>query len=146
MNAAKRMKPIADLAQHEEQSAARVMAEWRRALAREERRLRELTAYRDEYAQRYRTGTAAAGRSIYEHRAFLARLNHAIGEQARRVAEVQREYRVAVAAWERRRTRALALDKVIEGHEARARMAEARREQRETDEHALRLAGRGHAA
>ncbi len=144
--AADRMKPIKDLAGLEERSAARVMAEWRRLLAREEKKLSELSAYRDEYAQRFRTGAAVPGRSLYEHRAFLARLNHAIAEQARRVAEVRREYRVAVAAWERRRSRTQALGKLIEGHERAARQEEIRREQRESDEFALRLAGRGHAA
>ncbi len=146
MNAARRMRSIASLAALEERSAARVMAEWRRVLARERRKLEELSAYRDEYAMRARGGGVLSGRSLHEQRAFVARLNQAIAEQARRVAEVEREYRVAVSAWERRRSRTLGLEKVAEGHEARARAAESRREQAESDALALRLAQRDSAA
>lgn len=137
MTKSRRLRPVRDVASSRERDAASRLAEARSAAAREAARLKELEAYRAEYARMIDRQTLPAER-LAGVRLFLANLNRAIAQQAERLRVAEQRQAGFHRAWMSLRTRALALDKVGERY-AREEAAEtARREQRDADEWAIR--------
>ncbi|MDP1652701.1 MAG: flagellar export protein FliJ [Rhodocyclaceae bacterium] len=104
-----------------------------------------LVQYRDEYQQRF---LAAAGEGIgpdgwrnYQH--FLGRLDQAI-DQARSMVDASKQRTVAGQKnWLDHRGKAKAFDTLAHRHQARVDYAEARNEQKESDELTARRFGVG---
>ena len=119
------------------------MAEFRRFLDAQQAKLDELNAYRDDYARRFE----AAGRGgldaarMADFRRLLARIGEAIVFQEQRLAGLHKEYEQVRRRWTDTRTRAAALDKVMERYRQEERRETDRREQGEADERSQRLPG-----
>lgn len=109
------------------------------------KQLELLMQYRDEYQQRF---LAAAGAGIapdawrnYQH--FLGRLDDAI-DQARAMVEASKQRTVAGQKnWLDHRGKAKAFDTLARRHQTRVDYAEARDEQKNSDEHTARRFGVG---
>lgn len=126
--------------QGRERDAAREMGRTQRDLDQERARLAELTAYREEYQQRFlealRNGLVASG--VLEYQSFLGRLGEAILQQERRVAAGYEEYEASRRQWMECRQRASVVDKMVERYRDQERLQVERREQHEADERAQR--------
>jgi flagellar FliJ protein len=138
MTKSKRMEPVARVAEQRERKAAIEMAEFRRFLEAQQTKLDDLNNYRTEYARTFeqagRGGMDAA--RMADYRRILARLNDAIVYQEQRLASLHSEYEQVRQRWTDTRTRAAALDKVMERYREEERRDGDRREQGESDERA----------
>lgn len=136
MTKSRRMQPVAQVAEQRERQAAVEMAEFRRFLDAQQAKLDELNAYRADYARHFeqagRGGMDAA--RMGDYRRILARLNDAIAYQEKRLASLHLDYEQVRRRWTDTRTRAAALDKVMERYREEERREEDRREQGELDE------------
>ena len=140
MTKSKRMQPVAKVAEQRERQAAVEMAEFRRFLDAQQTRLDELNNYRNDYARTFEqagSGGMDAAR-MADYRRILARLNDAIVYQEQRLASLHNDYEQVRRRWTDTRTRAAALDKVMERYREEERREGDRREQGESDERAQR--------
>ncbi|NGP52528.1 flagellar export protein FliJ [Thioalkalivibrio sp. XN8] len=135
----RRLMPIARIADHQEQAAAREFGRLQTSLAAQEKRLEEMHAWWREYADGLERQSGQGSALMREGRLFLAQLNEAIERQKGVVEAARRDLEAARARWLASRMDHEALEKVL----ARARDEEdrvARRsEQREQDECAARI-------
>jgi len=140
MTKSKRMEPVARVADQRERQAAVEMAEFRRFLDAQQAKLDELNNYRNDYARHFeeagRGGMDAA--RMADYRRILARLNDAIAYQEQRLAGLHNDYVRVRQRWTDTRTRAAALEKVMERYREEEQRAGDRREQGESDERAQR--------
>jgi len=140
MTKSKRMEPVARVADQRERQAAVEMAEFRRFLDVQQAKLDELNNYRNDYARHFeeagRGGMDAA--RMADYRRILARLNDAIAYQEQRLAGLHNDYVRVRQRWTDTRTRAAALEKVMERYREEEQRAGDRREQGESDERAQR--------
>ncbi len=136
----RRLEPIARIADHREQAAAREFGRLQEALVAQEQRLAELRAWWQEYADGMGKQSGRGSGLMREGRLFLAQLNDAIERQRAVVEHARRDLEAARARWLASRMDHEALEKVVarcqdeEGRHAR------RGEQREQDECAARRA------
>lgn len=144
MTKSKRLEPVARIAESRERRAAIELAQFRLRVEEQEVRLKELHAYRDDYARRFeRAGREGfdAGR-MADYRRILVQLGEAISWQEQRLAALRRDCEQLQRRWADSHTRTAALDKAIERLRGDERRAADRREQGEDDERAQRP-GRG---
>lgn len=121
--------------------AKRIEMEHRHA----QRQAEQLLAYRCDYEQRWNRSFAADGGGIAIvqcYQGFMDRLGAAIDAQQRVVAMTAQRLAGAQAHWQQQEIRVASVRKLIERREAEARGDEARREQKQQDEHATRSAWR----
>lgn len=138
MTRSERMQPIKALADTRERDAGADVAAARRVLEDREKQLEQLRGYRAEYASRAAHQGAADAVRLQNYHAFLARLADAIRQQEDLVAAARLELERKTASWQERRIEAASLGKVVERIAGAEQKAADRREQRETDERALR--------
>jgi flagellar FliJ protein len=106
-------------------------------------RLELLVKYRDEYQLRF---LAAAGEGLgpdawRNYQVFLGRLDQAI-DQARSMVDASKQRTVAgQKSWLDQRGKVKAFDTLAQRHQTRVEYAEARHEQKESDEHTARRFG-----
>jgi flagellar FliJ protein len=140
MSKAKRMQPVARIAQQNADDAARVLADSRRQLTAKQQQLDELIAYRDEYArgleQKSKGGLTAM--QMRDYNQFLSRLNLAIEQQQLALEGAYREIESSKRVWLGKHRHARAIDKVVDRHRQREQRDHARQEQQDSDEHAQR--------
>lgn len=138
MTRSERMQPIKHLADTRERDAGAGVAAARRVLEDREQQLAQLRAYRAEYANRAAHEGAADAVRLQNYHAFLARLADAIRQQEELVAAARRDLERTTAEWHERRIEAASLGKVVERIADAEQKAAERREQRDSDERALR--------
>lgn len=140
MNRAKRMQPVADVAQHRQDQAAQRMGLQQMQLVQQEKRLEDLRNYRDEYNGRfYADGRVMAAVEVREYRLFLSRLDQAIDEQIRHVEVARQALERSHNDWSACRVETDAINKAIERMQADEQQLEKRREQGQNDEFGQRL-------
>jgi len=102
-------------------------------------RLHELISYREEYSRRYSEscGGGIGAMRLNEYRIFLSRLDQAIRQQQVQVEQARRDCDQKRQHWLASRTRAKALDKVMDRYQREELKDAERREQKEQDERAL---------
>ena len=142
MKRSRRFQPVVDDALRREEAAARRLGDARRQLREAELQLRQLEAYRSEYARRLAETGGMGSRQLQDYRCFLERLNRAIVQQRERLQQLIEQERQCRDEWQARYARRQALGKVQAGYLRDERRAEARREQKQLDEHALAITRR----
>lgn len=132
----KRFKPIVELAHDSEREAAKALGAALKRLNEGREQLRQLHAYREEYAQRLQqTGSAGmSGQQLHEYRHFLAKIDTAIESQGGVVTQMQEALEEKKQFWFARRGRSRALDSVLDHYLEQERAQLDKREQREQDD------------
>ena len=138
MTRSERMQPIKSLADTRERDAGTVVAGARRVLEEREKQLEQLRAYRAEYAARAAQQGAADAVRLQNYHAFLGRLADAVRQQQELVEAARQDLERKTADWQQRRVEAASLGKVVERIASAERRVADRRDQRDTDERALR--------
>ncbi|TKS53968.1 flagellar export protein FliJ [Luteimonas yindakuii] len=132
MKSSKRIDPLLNRAQDNEDAVARVLADRQKALQQNESRLDELRRYADEYGQSQLAATSPA--QLANRRAFLERLESAVEQQSRAVdnsrqtVEVERG-RLLLASRDKQ-----VLEQLAASYRAQERVVDERRSQRELDD------------
>jgi flagellar FliJ protein len=133
-----RLAPIHDLAEKREADAARLLADAQRLLADRETQLRELENYKEPVPA---AGTPAlqSAALMRNRELFRLRLAEAIRFQRQAVAEARARVESARNVWLMQRRQTKVYEKLIQRGEAAEQRREECRQQRDTDELALRL-------
>lgn len=131
---------VAGAAQAEENRAALAHRNERRALDQSAQRLHQLQAFRLEYEQRLEriTGAGIDARQLADYRRFLSQLNEAIERQGQEVQRSQSAVEDSREALRQRAVRRDSLEQLLERARLSQRREDERREQKLSDEAALR--------
>lgn len=143
MNKPFHLQPLLDLSNLRLDEAARQLGKLIAGEQEASQRLELLVQYRDEYQSRF---LAAASNGLgpdawrnYQH--FLGRLDQAI-DQARSMVNISKQRTAAGQKnWLDKRGKVQAFDTLAQRHQTRMAYAEARQEQKQSDEHAARRFG-----
>jgi len=135
------LQRLLDLAHERTDDAARKLGELIGAEKEDDRKLALLQQYRDEYQARF-MDAAREGIGPDEWRnfsAFIGRLDEAIEQQQRIVAQARDRTAAGQQAWLAERNRLKAFDALSQRHQKTQARKEAKQDQRLTDEHAAKL-------
>jgi flagellar FliJ protein len=137
------MAPVQRVFSDAERERAREMGDAQRRLADAEGRLAELRAYHDDYqgAFRKRAEDGTSIRALRDFQAFLARLGDALRQQEQVVASAREQAAGSRNTWQGAARQVKAVDSVVGQWQSAEAKAGERREQKESDERALRQQG-----
>lgn len=134
------LQPLLDLAATRTDEAARKLGELVAAERDQAQKLEMLEAYRAEYNERFMQA-ARDGMSPDAWRnfsAFMGKLDEAITAQRKLVEQSQVRTAQGQQSWIAQHSRLKAFDTLSQRHQSALNRAEARREQKQADEHAAR--------
>ena len=139
---ASRLAPVVDMAQRAERAAAVQLARAQGQLTQAEVKLGELERYRSDYQQQWlQSGRqGVSGQWLMNYQRFLSQLEQAISQQAQALSWHQGVVDKARQQWQERYARLEGLRKLVQRYRDEARLAEDKREQKQLDELAQRLA------
>ena len=141
MRKSKRFEPIQEIASNKAEDLSRIMGEAARKVADLERQLEQLQTYRDEYV---RNSTQSSGTmdavKLQNYRSFLDRLGEAMRQHAQSLQLARAELEKRRALWSEKRIEAEVLSRVMDRFRKEEQHAADRREQRDGDDAALRVA------
>jgi flagellar FliJ protein len=134
------LQPVLDLARSGVDAAAARLGQATQALMAADRKLATLLDYRSEYQARLRDAVAAGIDSAGWHNfhRFLARLEAGIESARAQVSAARAAALQAQGHWQEQNRKLKAYDVLAQRHERSEQHADARREQRETDDNAAR--------
>ena len=135
------LNQLVDLAQKKTDLAARNLALLNVSSLDAEHKLRLLLSYRDDYYARFRetAGNGIDQTAWRNFHAFMAKLDAAIAEQRKAVAESKRGVQDGQTAWQAEQRRLKSYHTLAERNRRAEATRSARREQREQDEHAAKM-------
>jgi flagellar FliJ protein len=135
-----KLDKVALLARSAENRAAGALQEGRRQLQRSNGQLTQLEQFKIEYEQRLEVlaQDGMEARQLQDYRRFLANLNAAIDRQGQEVARDEASIVEQREAYVDRSVRRESLDMLLERGRAMLLRDQERREQRDSDERALR--------
>jgi len=141
MMKSKRFEPIQEIASSSADELSREMAEAARRVADLERQLVQLQTYRDEYVRNSTQGCGAMDAvKLQNYRSFLDRLGEAMRQHVKNLETARAEFEKRRSKWSEKRIEAESLGRVVERFRKEERSAADRREQREGDDVAMRIA------
>lgn len=121
------------------------MADAGRKVAELERQLEQLQHYRDEYIRNSsQAGGAMDAVKLQNYRSFLDRLGEALRQHLKNLEAARAEYDKRRQQWSEKRVEAESLGRVVERFRKEEQHAADRREQREGDDAAMRIALAAH--
>jgi len=136
----KRFEPIQEIAASSAADLSRSMADAARRLAELERQFDQLKTYRDDYT---RNSTEARGTMdavrLQNYRSFLDRLGEAMRQHVTKLDTARAEYERRRLQWSEKRIEAESLGRVMERMRKEEHYVAEQREQRETDDAAMRM-------
>jgi len=142
------MDQLIELAEKKLDHAAQALAT-RNARQRDaEAKLELLVNYRVDYFSRFGSAAAAGidNHLLHNFRAFMEKLDTAITEQHAVVADARSSVRAAQTAWQAEQQRLRSYQVLAERRRGNERVRNAKREQREQDEHAAKVHVRNRAS
>jgi len=140
MMKSKRFEPIRDIASNAAKDLSGAMAEAGRKVTDLERQLEQLRTYREEYVLRStQAGGATDAVKLLNLRSFLARLGEAMCQHDKNLGAARAEYDRRRTLWTDKRIEAESLGRVVERFKKEEQQAADAREQRDSDEVAMRL-------
>ena len=141
MTKSKRFEPIREIASSSANQLSRAMADAERKVAELERQLEQLQNYRDEYIRNSsQTGGTMDAVKLQNYRSFLDRLGEALRQHLKNLEAARAEYDKRRQQWSEKRVEAESLGRVVERFRKEEQHAADRREQREGDDAAMRIA------
>jgi flagellar FliJ protein len=140
MRRSQRLETVLEVAGDAERKAAAALAAAEARLLEAEHKLVELERYEQEYraALRRKTTSGIDATQLRAFHAFIARLGDAVLQQGVVVKRAHEERDVCKTRWQDAGRRSRSVGKAVEHASEDERRAEARRDQRESDERAQR--------
>ncbi len=143
MTRVRKLAPVVDHVDKQEQDALKAVAFSQQRLQEQQQRLEQLIRYREDYANRNSNGPVTYGAmQLREFQRFMAQLDDTIEQQREVVRLAEREVEFKRQKWKLTRTRSDAMHKMIERINEQEQQLLQKREQRLMDEHALRQSGK----
>ncbi len=116
------------------------MGEAARKVAELERQLAQLQSYREDYVRNSHSAGAIDAVKLLNYRSFLDRLGEALRQHLTSLEVARAEYDRRRAVWSEKRVEAESLGRAIDRFRKEEQHAAERREQREGDDAAMRVA------
>ena len=135
----KRFEPIHEIVSSSAKDLSRAMAEAGRKVTELERQLEQLQAYRDEYVRNSQASTTMDAVKLQNFRSFLDRLGEALSQQRKSLDNARKEFEKRRVLWSEKRIEAESLNRVVDRFRKEEQGAADRREQRESDDVAMRV-------
>jgi flagellar FliJ protein len=137
----KRFEPIREIASTSAKDLSRAMGEAAKKVADLERQLEQLQTYRDEYVRNSTQSNGAIDAvKLQNYRSFLDRLGEALRQHLKSLEGARAEFERRRAQWSEKRIEAESLNRVVDRFRKEEQHAAERREQRDGDEAAMRVA------
>lgn len=141
MMKSKRFEPIREIVANSADQLSRAMADAGRRVAELERQLEQLETYRDEYVRKSaQSGGSMDAVRLQNYRAFLDRLNDVLRVHVQKLGVARADYEARRAKWSEKRVEAETLGRAVDRFRREEQQAVERREQRDGDESAMRIA------
>jgi flagellar protein FliJ len=141
MRKSKRFEPIQEIASTKAEDLGRIMGEAARKVTDLERQLEQLQTYRDEYVRNStQSGGAMDAVKLQNYRSFLERLGEAMRQHSQSLKLAHAELEKRRAQWSEKRIEAEVWSRVVDRLRKEEQNAADRREQRDGDDAALRVA------
>jgi flagellar FliJ protein len=141
MMTSKRFEPIQEIASSSADELGGAMADAARRVADLERQLEQLRTYRDEYVRNSAQGDGSMDAvKLQNYRTFLDRLGDAMRQHVKNIDAARAEFERRRSKWSEKRIEAESLGRVVERLRKEERSLADRREQREGDDAAMRIA------
>ena len=136
MKGSRRLRPVARFARQQERDAARQLGDRLHHVEQQQKQLDNLLHYRDQYVANFQSagqqGLSAV--QLRDYQLFLSRLDGAILQQRKLLAESRRQCEQSQAEWRHRHGHSKMIDKVVETRKAAEHREQNAREQREQDD------------
>jgi flagellar export protein FliJ len=140
MMKSKRFEPIQEMASTTAKDLSRAMGEAARKVAELERQLAQLQSYREDYVRNSQSTGAIDAVRLQNYRSFLDRLGEASRQHLISLEIARAEYEKRRAIWSEKRVEAESLGRAVDRFRKEEQHAAERREQREGDDAAMRVA------
>jgi flagellar FliJ protein len=136
MTTSARLKPVQGFAERKERDAARSFGDAQKQLQSESDKLEQLRQYHRDYLDRFHQAASQGiqAKRMLEYRAFISKLEEAIGEQEKVLGFARASNNAARHDWQEKQSRSKAIGKVVDHHQHRERKHFDKREQAEQDE------------
>ena len=136
-----RLDPILHHANTQQQDQAQRLSTTLKTLRDAEAQLQQLLQYREEYSSRQTGGNAFSVEDLHNQQLFINQVNKAIEQQQHNIEHLSRQSQQQRIFWQQSKTRADAIDELIQKQANQARKREEYREQKENDEFNNRRSG-----
>ncbi|MBU2020773.1 MAG: flagellar export protein FliJ [Gammaproteobacteria bacterium] len=137
MKKSHRMQILVDLAKRKEDSAAQQLARDKAKVQYDEQKLNELREYAGQYeSERNLLGLSAYLTTNYQH--FVNRVQQAIVQQESAVGRSEQQADMSMRRWLQARSKTKSMDWLKEKNHKAELVVEAKQEQRQSDEFAMR--------
>lgn len=136
------LQTLIELAQRETDDAAKRLGAALKAVAEAEQKHQMLIGYRDEYVKRFEAAQAAGitPMAYRNFQAFMGKLDHAISGQQEVIRHAEQRGAQEKQAWQASERKRMSYATLNERAQAAALKVEAKRDQKQMDEHAARQA------
>ncbi|RBP81775.1 flagellar export protein FliJ [Marinomonas rhizomae] len=137
MKKSHRMQILVDLAKRKEDAAAQQLARDKAKVQYDEEKLNELREYAGQYeSERNLLGLSAYLTTNYQH--FVSRVQQAIVQQEAAVGRSEQQADMSMRRWLQARSKTKSMDWLKEKNHKAELVVEAKQEQRQSDEFAMR--------
>lgn len=131
------MQILIDLAKRKEVAVAQQLARDKAKVMQDEQKLSELQNYAEQYeSERNLLGLSAYLTTNYQH--FVDRVQQAIVQQEAAVGRAEQQADMSMRRWLQARSKTKSMDWLKEKHHKAELLVEAKQEQRQSDEFAMR--------
>ncbi|BBL70237.1 flagellar export protein FliJ [Methylogaea oryzae] len=144
MNRSRRLAPILELAEKKEREAAQLFAQQLKKVQAASQGADSLRGFLDNYHARYQSAgeEGFTVKQLMEYRAFLAKINNAIEEQASSLRQAEEMLEVCRRAWDQARQHLEGVAKLVQQANREEQALASKQEQAESDERSARKAAR----
>ena len=141
MKQSKRLQPIHDYKQRQEDEAAKRLAQVSSEIQQKKKSLSDLESYRLEYDQKFleTSSEGVSAKRMKDYQAFMNNLAQVLGQQKAAIEMLEREFEEKKRQWLAAKNRTTAIGKVQQGYQQKEDSIEEKKEQREQDDRSSRI-------
>ncbi|HFE39403.1 MAG TPA: flagellar export protein FliJ [Gammaproteobacteria bacterium] len=141
MKQSKRLQPIHDYKQRQEDEAAKKLAKASQVLSQKKKSLADLESYRGEYEQQFLQNSSAgiSAKRMKEFQTFMNNLSNVLDQQKAAMTSLQRDFEEKKRQWIAARNRTKALSKVQANYQQQEAIQEEKKQQKDQDDRNSRL-------
>lgn len=140
MRQSKRLQPICDYKQRQEDEAAKHLAKAASEVSQQKQRLLDLESYHGEYDQQFQqtSSQGISAKRMKDHQAFMQNLGKVLEQQKAAITVLERDYEDKKRQWLAARNRTKALGKVQTKYQKQEDVKEEKSLQKEQDDRSSR--------
>lgn len=140
MKQSKRLQPICDFKQRQEDEAAKHLAKVANEVAQQKQRLVDLESYRGEYDQQFlqTSSVGVSAKRMKDYQSFMHNLAQVLEQQKAAIAVLEKDYEEKKRQWLAARNRTKALNKVQTKYQKQEDHKEEKSQQKEQDDRSSR--------